>query len=167
MWNMNDYVDKKIKVLTDGGRTMEGIVMGHTTSFVLLKVASDKPAVRIPKRKIESFQPMDEEVTDSDLVSGSEMVASSKESILDNMKVLACQNEKSGCKGVKYIKLMKGEPKESDFEEMIYQCPKRNANCKMGCLGNISEVSPQIISNVLNQTLYGEYPKSITPKVKT
>jgi hypothetical protein len=81
------------------------------------------------------------------------------ESVADQFMVMACSNLKVGCKGVCYVKHGQGASR-NDFESFMAKCAKRQPSCMAKSLGKLSNTPPTILKEMLDNTVFGEYPEA-------
>jgi len=133
---MKDLIGHNVVIVADG-KAIKGQLLRDLSDRVIVKT-KDGHLPRIIKSKISSFFSIDDRV-------------------FVPLFVLGCDNADIHCKGVKYIKY--GKPSKDDYDTFMDACPLRNENCKCGVLGNIFETDESVLSDMLQNTIYGDYPE--------
>ena len=145
---MQELCGKSIRVRVAHSGVIKGILLGEKNNCLMIKDAKGT-ITRIPKNMVCAFCPEGKE-----------------DDSWEPIHLLACQNEKINCPGVR---LTKTKPKDGtkfandDYEEFMSSCPCRTDDCKFGDLGDITSVPRSVLAKMMNLVLFGEYP---TPKPK-
>jgi len=136
---IKELIGRKVNVGIDHQeRAISGKLVQETAQFILIKGNDGGPPHRIPKQKIWTIVPTEDEGNKKSLV------------------VLACENPSIGCSGVQCIK--SGGYTDADFNALTGPCPKSCESCVVGSLGDIDSVDRNFLDNMLSDTLFGDYP---------
>ena len=138
---MREFIGHTVRVATRSMGVVEGTMVDDRKDMILVQ-GEDKKIVRIIKNDIGGFLPTDFEPF--------EYVP---------FLVLYCDNKKTSCPGVQYIKEGEGFSR-GDMEAFVGQCPGRCDDCSMGSKGELRSVSGKFLRNVIGSTMFGEYPKN-------
>jgi hypothetical protein len=136
---MKEFIGHDIKVGTRTMGILSGQLLGEDATKVLLK-GKDGVIVRIFKSDIGGYCSLDFEPLD-----------------VRSFLVLYCQNQKSGCQGVQYVKEGNGFS-QSDLEIFTSPCESRCRDCIMGSKGELRGLSGEFLSRMISGTRFGEYP---------
>lgn len=137
---MKSLVGKEITVYAEGMGLVKGKLLMDKKDMIILGGGDKMPGgVAIIKSKIVGFSPPE---IDSNI----------------NLLVLACTNPTIGCPGVKYVKNGKGFS-QNDFNAFMNPCPVRCDTCRSGSLGEIRSLEPEVMAEMVEGTLYGDYPE--------
>jgi hypothetical protein len=137
---MREFIGHKVKVAVEVIGVVEGTLVDDRPSMILIK-GGDEKITRVLKAKICSFMPIDFEPFK-----------------YIPFLVLFCDNKKTSCPGVQYIKEGDGFTK-NDVETFVGPCPCRNEDCVMGSKGELRSVSGEFLKTVVSGTMFGEYPE--------
>jgi hypothetical protein len=139
---MKKFINCEVTLFSEGmPKPVIGKVLSDQKDRVIIQ-DGDGNKIRFNKSKIVFFYPKEEPD------------GSSATSHL----VLACANRKIRCEGVRYV-LTKEIAGESDYEEFMKPCPARRKDCQKGCLGNLRNLSGNKITQMMDQMIFGDYPR--------
>ena len=137
---MRQFIGHTVKVAAEQIGVVEGTMVDDKPSLILVQ-GKDKKITRVVKSHICGFLPTDFEPFE-----------------YIPFHVLFCENKRTKCPGVQYIKKGEGFTRE-DVEVFVGPCPCRAEDCSMGTKGELRSVSGKFLENMLNETMFGEYPK--------
>lgn len=138
---MREFIGHKLMVRSTGlPSAVEGIMVEDRSNMIILK-GSDGSLTRVVKSHIAGFAPTDFEPVD-----------------YVPFHMLFCENRKSGCRGVKYIREGAGVAVK-DYEEFMAPCPCRSQGCTFGTKGELRTVEGKILRETIAGTMYGDYPE--------
>jgi hypothetical protein len=137
---MRMFIGHKLKVIADNfPGPVEGVLVDERPDRILLKGA-DGGITRIIKTHISGFKPQDFEPSD-----------------YVPFHVLYCEDKNRGCPGVKYVKEGQGVSM-NDYKPFMDPCPCKSETCGFGTKGELRTVSGKVLIEMLNGTMYGDYP---------
>jgi RNase P/RNase MRP subunit p29 len=142
---MREFIGHKVKIAVEGIGAVEGTVVNDTKAILFVK-GTDGAISRVPKSKICLFVPVDFEPFD-----------------YIPFYVLRCFNKKTGCPGVRYVKrgdeaTQKGFT-QADFQTFMEDCQCRCETCSAGSQGELRTVKGEVLSDMLTDTIFGDYPE--------
>jgi hypothetical protein len=137
---MREFIGHKIRVATKAIGVVEGLMIDDRKDVILVKGA-DGVITRIIKTDIGGFAPVDFEPFE-----------------YIPFHVLFCENKRTLCPGVQYVKEGEGFSRH-DVEKFVGPCPCRYDDCSIGTKGELRSVSGKVLRDMLNDTMFGEYPK--------
>ncbi len=139
---MKEFIGKKVEFVLDGfDKPFVAKVVEDSPVLVLVQGTNDTRPRRIVKSKIVMFMPMEDVETDS-----------------VSLQVLACQNVKLHCPGVKFVQEGAGV-KRADFDKFMGPCPKRTPECKCGTMGELRSMPGSKLRDMVAGTVFGDYPE--------
>lgn len=134
---MRNLIGKQVKIRIDG-ETISGMLLQDLKDRVIVRGA-DGTVTAIIKSKISMF------------------TSDAMQEDCFPIYVLACQNTTIDCIGVRYMKSGKVVP--SDFDTFMRDCPLKSKNCKSGCIGEFQTLPSKILSKMVENTIFGDYPE--------
>lgn len=139
MWYMREFIGHKIKVAVEVLGVVEGVLADVRPTEILVK-GDDGKITRVRQDAIKGYLPVDFEPFD-----------------YIPFHVLFCENKKSGCPGVQYVKEGEGFT-HGDLEVFTSPCTERCEDCTMGTKGELRSVRGEFLRQMLAGTMFGDYP---------
>lgn len=136
---MRAFIGHTIKVAVEVFGIVEGVLVDDRNNMILLR-GKDGKITRVIKAGIRGFVPVDFEPVD-----------------YKPFLVLFCENKKSGCPGVQYIKEGEGFG-VADIETFVGPCQHKCDECTRGSRGELRSINGALLSSMLSGAMFGEYP---------
>ena len=137
---MKKFIGRAMSFRVDG-KTVTCKVIGETQDRIIA-CGSDKTPTYIIKSHVSMFR----------------TVESDEDKARKELFVLACENRRMKCPGVRFVKV--GKVRKSDFDVLVEGCPSSSKDCKFDCLGDIFELSGRELEGLLGGTIFGDYPEA-------
>jgi hypothetical protein len=137
---VREFIGHQMQFATRSMGIVKGLLVDDRPAMLLVKGADGK-IVHVLKQDLGGFTACDFEP--------SEYIP---------FLVLFCENKKTGCPGIQYVKEGEGFAK-NDLDIFTNPCPSKCSDCVMGSKGELRSVSGNILRGMLAGTMFGEYPK--------
>ena len=136
-------IGSEVAIRSDG-ETYRGILIDDNKTLMVIK--QEDMIVELPKGRITSIIYPEKVVK----------VPDSKET--PKLTVLACENIRIKCNGVRFVKSGEGSSR-NDFESFMSGCPKCRNTCKRKSLGDLSVIIRANKAGFLDGMMFGDYPE--------
>jgi len=136
-------VGSEVSVRSDG-ETFRGVLIEDSMKFMVIKQGDF--IVELPKGRITAILYPEEMVK----------IPDAKET--PKVTVLACENVRIKCGGVKYVKSGEGSSR-NDFESFMSGCSKCDKTCKRKSLGDLGVIIRANKAEFLDGMMFGDYPE--------
>jgi len=131
-------------VIRSDGETFRGILLDDNLHFMVIKQGNI--ISELPKGRITA------------IIYPEELVITPVAKNTPKITVLACENVRIKCKGVKYIKAGDGTSR-NDFESFMSGCQKCDKTCKRKNLGDLEVIIRANKADFLDGMMFGDYPE--------